>query len=655
MQDELIDNCKTSKLYDIGLVQSYGALLAIDVVSGSIIACSENIKKFMGFDEDQLLGKNWDQFLDHKDLHILLDPASNTDYLFWQITINNRELLVSGHSDGITAIIEMEPYFHTMASDSRSRTGFMHDLVQLDEPEQVATFLMEGIAKVTDFDRVMLYRFRSDWHGFVLAEKLKLGVEGFLNLHFPAGDIPENARRLYTINLQRYVADTAVAPVGIVGVGSNPSLDLTYSQLRAVHPVHIQYLENIGARSSFSISIVAEGKLWGMVACHNLEPRNLGFEQRFFCEEMSRMASLRMTGLLALTTEKFRSVIYQQLARVESHLEGGAEPIRIFVEYMPQIMTAFDADSIILRLEDKSYSSGAISAYGDLSGLEDWISEQDAPVVWHSNTFPESLSQSQSALQKFASGLLLISLGGSNYILLLRNEQIENQHWAGKLAEADQEITEMLTPRNSFATWARETSARATPWSEVQIQAAANFSHTCTHSLENMRLEKMAMQDTLTGLPNRRSFETELVRITSTLGKRKNHIALYMMDLDKFKLVNDTLGHAAGDELLRQVGERLEALLRAEDKLARLGGDEFALLQYNVRDSSEVELVADRILEAICQPYNLKAGNAEIGISIGIALYPEHAVEAEELMAKADGALYQVKNSGRNNWRFYAA
>ena len=224
--------------------------------------------------------------------------------------------------------------------------------------------------------------------------------------------------------------------------------------------------------------------------------------------------------------------------------------------------------------------------------------------------------------------------------------------WAGcpRAGGADE-----FTPRASFARWIEETRGMAHPWLEQELAAAREFGETLRDLLEKQHLEKMALEDALTGLANRRCFEQELQRHVGPGRTRSTGFAVHLLDLDRFKAVNDVLGHDAGDELLRQVAVRLQGLLREHDLVARLGGDEFAVLQRNFRGVEDVQLVAGRIVEELRRPFALPQGAAEIGVSVGIALYPAHGDDPAQLMKCADLALYAVKDSGRNAWRLWQA
>jgi diguanylate cyclase (GGDEF)-like protein/PAS domain S-box-containing protein len=156
--------------------------------------------------------------------------------------------------------------------------------------------------------------------------------------------------------------------------------------------------------------------------------------------------------------------------------------------------------------------------------------------------------------------------------------------------------------------------------------------------------------DPLTGLANRTRFADRVAQALVHANRNKNAFALCYLDLDHFKPVNDTLGHAAGDELLRQAAQRMTAVLREEDLLARIGGDEFALLLMQVQAMGDAAHVAGKIVDTLSAPFELMEGVARIGISIGIAQYPGDGDSVEALTAAADRALYLAKAGGRNRW-----
>lgn len=169
------------------------------------------------------------------------------------------------------------------------------------------------------------------------------------------------------------------------------------------------------------------------------------------------------------------------------------------------------------------------------------------------------------------------------------------------------------------------------------------------------QLERIAHHDPLTGLPNRLLLDIILQRSLKQASRDGSQIAVMFIDLDRFKAVNDSLGHAAGDEVLRQAASRLLGALRDSDSLARVGGDEFVAVLAGVKDPANLSQVASKLMDAVSRPFELGGEQAQLSCSIGISLYPEDAGSADELLTNADTAMYEAKEQGRNDWRFYTA
>ncbi|GAA6172773.1 hypothetical protein NBRC116592_24430 [Colwellia sp. KU-HH00111] len=169
----------------------------------------------------------------------------------------------------------------------------------------------------------------------------------------------------------------------------------------------------------------------------------------------------------------------------------------------------------------------------------------------------------------------------------------------------------------------------------------------------NEKLNQIATHDHLTGLANRALFQEQLDLCLASAKRNKKLVAVFFLDLDGFKAVNDTYGHDIGDKLLQQVSTRIKNLIRAEDVLARIGGDEFSLLTSNLVDKADVKRISHAIIHAISEIFELDGHQCKIGVSIGISFYPEHAEDATSLLKKADEAMYAIKKSGKNNYLIY--
>ena len=167
------------------------------------------------------------------------------------------------------------------------------------------------------------------------------------------------------------------------------------------------------------------------------------------------------------------------------------------------------------------------------------------------------------------------------------------------------------------------------------------------------KLNFLAHYDTLTSLPNRILFQDRLKHAISTSKRYRKKIALMFLDLDNFKTVNDTLGHDYGDMLLIEISKRLKNSLREQDTVSRLGGDEFTVILEDIKDDTYTSVVAQKIIDTVSNPVKLKDKTVYVGASIGISIYPDDGDSMEELIKNADMAMYQAKESGRNNYKYY--
>lgn len=167
------------------------------------------------------------------------------------------------------------------------------------------------------------------------------------------------------------------------------------------------------------------------------------------------------------------------------------------------------------------------------------------------------------------------------------------------------------------------------------------------------KISYLAFHDKLTGLPNRHYLQELLIKIMATAKRYKQVFAIMFLDLDKFKQINDTLGHDAGDELLKEITFRLNKITRSNEIIARTGGDEFIIVLTDIPSPQDAAIVADRILKIINQPLTIRNQPLQIAASIGIVTYPANGEDITELMKNADMAMYQAKEMGGNQYHFY--
>jgi diguanylate cyclase (GGDEF)-like protein len=184
----------------------------------------------------------------------------------------------------------------------------------------------------------------------------------------------------------------------------------------------------------------------------------------------------------------------------------------------------------------------------------------------------------------------------------------------------------------------------------------ATFSDISARKAEEERMSCLAHYDTITGLPNRNLFTDRLRQALARVRRDKKSLAVMFLDLDKFKPVNDTLGHNIGDLLLEEVATRMQACMqRRSDTVSRFGGDEFMILLSHIEEMQDAVTVAEKILYTLNQPFKIDSNNIDISASIGITIYPQHGENAKQLIKNADIAMYQAKERGHNGYRFFSA
>jgi chemotaxis family two-component system sensor kinase Cph1 len=651
-------DCKNAPLHDIGTVKASGVLVAVHAKSQLIEYCSANSAELLGIEATTLLGRTGDEWLSDR-WPGLQSLASLEGSLEWQQFPGSEPLVVIGHRWGEHQIFEFEraATSHLLWWTSQTRIRFLQQLTSSRTAEQCRELLVSWIFEHSGYDRVMMYRFLPAWHGEVVEERYRPGVGGFLGLRFPATDIPPNARRLFTLNWQRTIVDVDAGTSLMLSRSEDaPPLDMTYATLRSAHPAHIQYLKNMGVQATLTLSLVVNGKLWGLIAAHHLSPRIISIEDRLAFEEMARLVSLHLTNLVGLTLQNTQSQMRQELSRLQGAMSTSPDNVKLALSLnLGTVRHTFNAGGAWLRFEGEDAFAGLVPDTLALAPLRDFLELFPREEVSHYDVLPEVLHPHR-ALSANASGVLFIPLSSADFIALLRPEVIQTVNWAGKpeLDNVSVPAERPLTPRNSFALWSQLLRNTSEPWTDIEIEFAAKLRTDIQVFISTARLEQIALHDPLTGLANRLLFERRLQQEVRNSMTRSSVFAVYMIDLDKFKEVNDTFGHAAGDQVLRQVAARLTGMLRKEDTVARLGGDEFAILQ-TLRDKTAAVATAERIVQLVCQPCQFMGKDlVEIGASVGVSICPSDTVEESELLECADLALYQVKRSGKSAYSMYA-
>ena len=646
----VMDDCKFGGLHLIGSVQPFGALVGVDRVSRCIDYCSDNIADWLGDSPAALLGRDAREVFGAQWTE-LVELAVDLPRCLTIRLPGGREATAIGHRRGSELVIELEEVVQAGRNfwDESARIDFISRLSAARSPADVAAVITDRVAGFTGYDRVMVYRFLENWDGEVIEQRCADGIEGFLGLRFPAQDIPENARRLYTVNWQRLIADTEARDVSLCTLRDDAEPpDLTYAMLRSVHPVHIRYLRNMGVRGSFSVSLIVDGNLWGLVTCHHRQAKHLNARQRLALEEMARLASLHLANLARLEDATLHSILRERLSVMNRALDPAVEaPGPALAGQLRQICLLLDADGVCLRWGDAIYRRGELPDDADLAALEAWLHERHVEGhCTHFDALPEELVD-RVGLCTDAAGVLYLPFGERCDVIAVRKEQIEKVTWAGQ--RPDGSVLQSLTPRHSFAAWSESVRHRAKRWDAAVLRIAEELRGMLVEYLQAAYHKELAYQDPLTGVANRHAFEQAMSDKIDHCERTGERFALHLIDLDRFKPINDTYGHGTGDALLKEIAVLMTALARREDMVARLGGDEFAIMQWHIDDEADAVRLAERIGSVLEQPMVLEGHSIRIGASIGTAIYPDDGRHAKALHEYADAGLYADKKRYRGS------
>src|SRR4051812_20435222 len=486
-----LTNCDREPIHLLAAIQPFGFLLSV-TADWTIARASENLAAITGIAWDAAVGQPLDGIFRADAIHairnrvVLLRGPNAVERIFAVPLLKSRPAEgavnhafdVALHFSGNEMVIEAEP----AKGESLDAANQVRTLTsRLSQADGTAAFLREAARQVralTGFDRVMVYRFDHSGAGEVVAEALKSGTDSFLGLNYPASDIPAQARALYLRNVFRVIADVnaQAVPIRPERDSAGAVLDQSLSILRSVSPIHIEYLRNMGVEASLSISIVVDGRLWGLFACHHYQPRLPSFAQRSAAELYGQMFSLMLES-----REHRESAEYESRARTATDrmmVAIGQDGARLSNGrwLADSIMDIVPADGVGVVL-----NGGAPCFAGLVPNPEQFeriirtlIAANAGDVVTTDQI--SSLVEGAAAHAHPPAGLLAIPISRlpRDYVVLFRAERLRTVRWAGdpeKPVEYGPHGAR-LTPRKSFEEWAELVRNKARPFSPAELRVA---------------------------------------------------------------------------------------------------------------------------------------------------------------------------------------
>lgn len=409
---------------------------------------------------------------------------------------------------------------------------------------------------LTGFDRVMIYRFLDDDSGVVLAEERADGLDGFLHHHFPASDIPRQARALYVRNRVRVIPDVDYAPQPI-RPAALAGIDLSDVDVRSVSPIHIEYLRNMGVRASASVSIVKDGVLWGLIACHHRSPRGLSYTQRQACQLIASALARQVRAKEEAEDYRERLRVRAVEDAVVARMGDATDPEQLFASAGVELQRMLAADGFAVLHGDSLLTVGRCPDRDDVREVARWLRPRGA-TPFHSANLPADLPSAR-AYQDLASGVLgfTLSLDVPTVLIWFRAEERQLVEWAGNPHKAVSLAPgERLTPRTSFEAWTEEVRGRSRRWSAPEVEAAHRLVRTLFEARQTRRIRDLN-RDLTAAVADKDA----LLAQKDTLMKEVNHRVQ-----NSLQLVQAFLGmqaRAANDEALTRHLEEAQRRLSA--------------------------------------------------------------------------------------------
>ena len=499
--------CDEEPIHIPGSIQEHGLLLVASKATLEIIGGAGDI--------DGRLAPGWGgrsltELLGQDIPAEVVGSADGTAVALGQVRGTSELFDVVARRSAGWILVELEPAAaHTLSAGAIlarlratnrtfERAGHLRDLCE----RAAVAFRM-----LTGFDRVMVYRFLDDEAGVVLGEDRDPALASFLNHHFPASDIPSQARALYVRNRVRVIPDVGYTPAPLVSASSDlAALDMSDLALRSVSPIHIQYLKNMGVGASASVSIVIEGVLWGLIACHSQSPSYLPYEVRLACDALADSLSRQIRALDEAEhyRERIRLRTLEDAVALRLGAEGSIQDF--FATTGDELSGMLAADGFAAVQGADLYSGGICPDDADIRRIAQWVEPLGATKPYSTQELSEQFPGA-AAYRGKASGVLATTMSTEQPTVLLwfRAEQVEVVNWAGnphKSAAADPLAP--LTPRSSFEDWSQAVRGKSRPWTLLEIESASRLMRTIFDARQNRRVRDLNRELTATIADNDR-------------------------------------------------------------------------------------------------------------------------------------------------------
>lgn len=487
--------CENEPIHIPGSIQPFGILLSVESATLTITNASVNCSEAFGLDARELVNRSLaehlsadalqkiEQYIHSQDL---VEQAPLIVPLLHAGSLREQEWEVTAHLHHGVLILELEPLSSEDVAKPLQRLvrNAVHLIFGASRLIDLCQRAAEQVRLISGYDRVMIYRFTEDWHGDVIAETTAPHAQSYLHHHFPASDIPAQARKIFLDNWMRMIPDVAYTPVTIYpgrNATTGAPLDLGMSALRSVSPLHIEYLQNMGVGATLTLPLIDNGKLWGLIACHHLGARTLGSDQRLATKMIAQLVSSQLALKESLEDQRYRNELKRTRGTLLGFMEESESVVGGLAKCTPNLLDLVGAGGGGAAVFHKNtwITVGATPSVAQIDELVEWLATVHGSKEVYASNQLSSMFAPASDYQDIASGLLAIAILKSerNYVLWFRPEVSKTITWAGqpdKRVEVENGVVR-LHPRFSFDSWKQVVNGIAAPWKKVEVESAAEL------------------------------------------------------------------------------------------------------------------------------------------------------------------------------------
>ena len=558
-----LTTCDREPIHHINAIQPVGFLIAVS--SNWLVArASANTPNFLARPINELLGASLCDVIRHEALHVIRNklsvlhvPDAVERSFAVQLQDDGPLYDLAIHRAGELVIVEAEP--STAASDLNAGAMIRSMLARMKGQVSLMHEAARLMQALTGFDRVMIYRFHPDGSGEVIAERARPDLEPFLGLRYPAEDIPQQARALLIRNPVRILVDVDAEPSPLVPEHDalNPPLDLSMSTLRAHSTMCIKYLKNMGVGGTLTVSLILDGTLWGLISCHHMAARHIGFEQRTTAELFGEVLSLLIEKRERAEVSDYvthTQQLRQQLIGTEAE-RGSAD--RSILQLATHLADLVPCDGFAIYMDGAVTLSGDTPTTSECATLRDFLDDQASGQVFATAELGQVFAPARDYVDRAAGILVLpISCLVRSYLVFFRHEVADAVTWAGrpgKLLVVGPDGPR-LSPRKSFAAWREIVRGQSSPWTPAELAAAEMMRVTL--------LEIVLQQAGITETENRAVTQKQELLIAELNHRVRNIFGLILSLVAQSRMSAQDV-----DTFATVLGDRVHALARAHDQI----------------------------------------------------------------------------------------